>query len=140
MSDLSLWYESPRGTKLSSKKFDLGQRIWIVGKLLVGLNTPPGTQIKIDLCDGFSPLATETSTDWQGMFWWDVILPDEQTLATVRVTAHSWLSSDIVIEDTIGIGVSTPAPSPLGLNWKWVMLAGGVGLAAAFLIVMLRKR
>jgi len=130
---MELWFESPAGTKYPSLRFELGQRIRIVG-VTSGLIGMESAEITI-VSDDFAPLRSSLGVNWEHMFWWDLNLPNVITTAYVTAVGTGWLGTKCTKQVQIGIGVDPePPPGSKPIDWGKYLLIGGVALVSAFVV------
>jgi hypothetical protein len=150
-------FEYPVGTETQSRSFPknalLHLRVKTAGASGVG---EPGVTVRMELTGIPAPLFQELQTDWNpfggtfGVVQFDVQLPNVDTQATLKLTAHFpiQLQDPEVVKIPIGVGNVIPLPVPTpeadtgGIidSIKWIVIAVIVVVLAIYLIPLLIKK
>lgn len=149
--EITLRFESPIGVVVG-REFERGQAVRVTGTVVGGWGIPePATPVKLDIWPisptpgAFPPYTEDTNTNLVGNYWFDIVLPDVDAVANVRVTATMWTAHTTV---PIAIGEYTapppPAPPPEYPPWlvqlRDVLIWGSVGAVVVGGVYLVTRR
>ena len=130
---IAVKFESPPGNYLSTRTFEPETLLRIGGHVTGGLGLWASFMaVRLSITDGFIPIYEYTNTNFQGDFWFDVILPNITGRAKIVLVAELPLG-DEVVEIPISIGPEGEAPMPDPLPDPQEGLTGGWGTALQWL-------
>lgn len=131
---ITVKFENPPGNELPTRTFEPGQQLRIGGHvdatLLSGSSLRPVTMDLSSDTDSFAPITISSSTNILGDFWFDIVLPDVVSQASLLIVVDFLIGDDEQKIVSIGIGTN-PKPEPKPVNW----LVIGLGVAAVALVV-----
>lgn len=120
---VSVNFEKPPGKLVTTRSFELGDKIRVSGKVTgpLGLGEP-GSTVRVEISDGFGSLYGIDMTSILGNYGVDLTLPSIVTDATVTVTAsYSGLGQDRAVVP-ISIGREATGTVPVPFNWSGIII------------------